>query len=92
MEIAVDINTHILVSKGHNVPTTSYDTFSASAQYGFISAHLANKLAPSVELRDLVIHGCVEVAPRRVADAVGHALTHYASNVTAIDDWIAQHQ
>lgn len=92
VEIAVDINTHILVSTGHSMPATSRDTFPAAAKYGVISMKLARAIAPSVGMRNLLIHEYLEIDLQRVADAVGHALTHYDSYVAAIDDWIAQHQ
>jgi uncharacterized protein YutE (UPF0331/DUF86 family)/predicted nucleotidyltransferase len=55
VDLAVDINSHLAVAAGAPAPETGRDSFPAAAA-GALAADLAQRLAPSAGLRNLLIH------------------------------------
>jgi uncharacterized protein YutE (UPF0331/DUF86 family) len=60
VEFAVSVNSHIAAVAG-SVPGTYRESFFAAADAGFISTDLAERLAPSAGLRNILTHKYVEV-------------------------------
>ncbi|MCB0899718.1 MAG: DUF86 domain-containing protein [Actinobacteria bacterium] len=80
VEFAVSINSHVAAS----VPGTYRESFIAAADAGFISAELAERLAPSAGLRNILTHEYVEVDLDLVAVAVQTATVDYRAYVGSV--------
>jgi uncharacterized protein YutE (UPF0331/DUF86 family) len=83
VESAVAINSHVAAVSG-SVPGTYRESFFAAAGAGFISADLAERLAPSAGLRNVLTHEYVEVDLDLVASAVETAIVGYRAYVQAV--------
>ncbi|MCU0280087.1 MAG: DUF86 domain-containing protein [Candidatus Nanopelagicales bacterium] len=83
VESAVAINSHVAAVSG-SVPGTYRESFFAAADAGFISADLAERLAPSAGLRNVLTHEYVEVDLDLVASAVETAIVDYRAYVQAV--------
>ena len=79
VEFAVSINSHVAAS----VPGTYRESFIAAADAGFISAELAERLAPA-GLRNILTHEYVEVDLDLVAVAVQTATVDYRAYVGSV--------
>ena len=80
VEFAVSINSHVAAS----VPGTYRESFIAAADAGFSSAELAERLAPSAGLRNILTHEYVEVDLDLVAVAVQTATVDYRAYVGSV--------
>lgn len=67
-----------------SVPGTYRESFIAAADAGFISAELAERLAPSAGLRNILTHEYVEVDLDLVAVAVQTATVDYRAYVGSV--------
>src|SRR5689334_23382432 len=56
VDLAVDINSHLAVATGAPAPETGRDSFHVAAKSGVIAADLAQRLAPSAGMRNLLVH------------------------------------
>jgi uncharacterized protein YutE (UPF0331/DUF86 family) len=88
IEAAIDINTHIIVQKGHTVPDDYYETFIKAGTLQIISSDLAEKLAPSAGLRNRLVHEYDMLEHSVVLDAVRKAEDLYAEYVKQVEDFI----
>jgi uncharacterized protein YutE (UPF0331/DUF86 family) len=86
VDLAVGVNVHIAATLLDDVPTDYRATFQAASTVGAIPADLAEKLAPSVGLRNALVHEYVGIDPAKVASAVPLALT---STVATSPRWRA---
>jgi uncharacterized protein YutE (UPF0331/DUF86 family) len=84
VEFAVSINSHVAASVSGSVPGIYRDSFRAAADAGFITADLAERLAPSAGLRNVLTHEYVEVDLDLVAAGAGAALVDYRAYVRAV--------
>lgn len=84
VELAVAINSHVVAAVSGSVPGTYRESFFAAADAAFISADLAERLAPSAGLRNVLTHEYVEVDLDLVAAAVETALVDYRAYVRAV--------
>lgn len=69
VDTAIDINTHLLASSAGAVPDDYQSTFLALAERRIVPNDFARRIAPSVGLRNLVVHryGKVDLS-RMIAD------------------------
>lgn len=84
VEFAVSINSHIAAAVSGSVPGTYRESFFAAADAGILSADLAERLAPSAGLRNVLTHEYVEVDLDLVAAAVGTAIVDYRAYVREV--------
>lgn len=83
VDLAVDINGHLALAAGEPVPETGRDSFAAAATAGAITANLADVLAPSAGLRNILVHRYGDIRLDLLVAGVGAALRCYP-------DYIAQ--
>lgn len=83
-QIAVDINAHLASALGQPGPEDYRSSFAASAAAGVISPELADRLMPSVGMRNLLIHEYASINLALVAEAAGRALQDYRAYVEAV--------
>jgi uncharacterized protein YutE (UPF0331/DUF86 family) len=84
VEFAVSINSHVTAAVSGSVPGTYRESFYTATDAGFIPADLAERLAPSAGLRNVLTHEYVEVDRDLVAAAVGTAMVDYRDYVRAV--------
>lgn len=75
IEAAVDFNSHVLVGLGHPAPADGYQSFIDLAKHTrIIDADLATKLAPSVGLRNRLVHRYDDLDDDLVLTGIGEAV------------------
>jgi uncharacterized protein YutE (UPF0331/DUF86 family) len=84
VDLAVAVNLHVSASKLGRVARDYRDTFRLAAEAGLIVNDLADALAPSVGLRNLLIHEYQRIDVARVAEAVPLTLRFYRRYVEAV--------
>jgi len=85
---AVSMNNHI-ITKGGFVPSDDYQgTFSVLAQNNVLPADFALKIAPSVGLRNQVVHKYGEVNLTRLIDEIKTDIGDYPENLKNIDEYL----
>lgn len=90
VDLAVDVNGHVVTSVAGAAPQTGYESFLDMARIGAIDEDLAARLAPSAGLRNVLVHRYVEIQLDLVADAVPTVLDGFAQYVSQVADWLAQ--
>lgn len=88
VDLASDVNAHIVITRWRRAPGTSCDSFELLAQADVISTELANELGPRVGLRNVLVHAYTDIDPNLVRRAVPSALDGYRRYVRAVRDWI----
>ncbi len=89
VELAVAVNGHLAVVRLGRGAATYRESFALAARAGALSADLAERLAPSVGLRNVLVHEYAVVDLRLVLAAVDQARTDYRAYVAAIADVLA---
>lgn len=90
IEAAVDINTHIIVETGNQVPDYYYESFIEMGQIKAIPPDLAERLAPSAGLRNRLVHEYDRLDHSMVLAAVAMAEEQYVRYVKAIEEFISK--
>ena len=67
-QVCADIALHILAGTGAAAPETYADALTALAAAGVITAPLATRLAEAVRLRNILVHGYLDVDHGRLFD------------------------
>lgn len=88
VDLASDVNAHIVSARLRRAPGTSRDSFELLARADVISTELANELGPSVGLLNVLVHEYADIDPNLVRRAVPLALDVYRRYVRAVRDWI----
>jgi uncharacterized protein YutE (UPF0331/DUF86 family) len=86
VELAVAVNGHLAVAQLGRGAATYRESFALAARAGALPADLAERLAPSVGLRNVLVHEYAAVDLRLVVAAVDQARTDYRAYVAAIAD------
>lgn len=88
VDLAFDVNGHLAVSLLGRAPETGRQSFLDLAEAGVLSTDLAERLAPSAGLRNVLVHHYVDVRVDVVAAAIGLALDQYRAYVTAVSRFL----
>ncbi|WP_287128902.1 type VII toxin-antitoxin system HepT family RNase toxin [Candidatus Cyanaurora vandensis] len=88
VEVASDVNSHLLVRVHQITPETYYSSFIEAGNYGFITRELAEELAPSSGLRNRLVHRYDEIDPEIVFRAVAKTLQYYPRYVQQINQYL----
>ncbi len=83
VDLAVSINSHAAISAGV-APNSYRDSFRAAADAGLISLELAERLAPSAGLRNVLTHEYVDIDLDLVAGAADAAKSDYGEYVRTV--------
>lgn len=84
VDLAVDVNTHVASARLRRAPVEYRESFDLAAEAGLIDAALADRLKPSVGMRNAIVHEYVCLDLERVAAAVPSAVDLYRRFVTAV--------
>lgn len=90
IEVAIDINTHIITQTGNLVPDDYYDSFIKTGEFKIIPVSLAEELAPSAGLRNRLVHEYDLIDHSIVLEAVKLAGTLYPEYIKAIESYISK--
>lgn len=77
IEAAVKLNTHVATSVLSQAPADYRSSFADAARAGAIDAELADLLAPSAGLRNVLVHGYDEVDLQALAAGTGMAVSMF---------------
>jgi uncharacterized protein YutE (UPF0331/DUF86 family) len=89
-QAAVDINEHILTRDLNVVIDSNRDSFFQAGQYGIITSEVANELAKSAGLRNILAHRYLEINYTSLFNSVRIALTYYPLYIQQIAEYIAK--
>lgn len=88
VDTAVDINTHIIATANAAVPDNYQSTFTALAERAMLPMDFALKIAPSVGLRNLVVHRYGRVDVKRMVNDIKHEIGQYREYTKHIDTYV----
>lgn len=92
---AVDINEHLItnIATGEEPRTArlSYrETFLSLGRLGVLARELAERIAPSAGLRNVLVHEYTDADHQLVYRSIRTALTDYPAYVSAIDEYLTR--
>ena len=90
VDVAIDINAHVSTARLLKAPTTGRESFSAMAEIGALTSELAERLAPSASMRNILVHRYADIDPAVVVAAVPKAITEFAEYVRAVSEYLRQ--
>lgn len=86
VEVATDINGHIIVDNGNPPPEDYYESFMLLATYEIIDRKLAKNIAPSAGLRNRLVHEYEEIDDQIVFESIPQALKQYKEYIACIEE------
>lgn len=89
VELATGVNSHIAVAAFGIAPEDYHESFLRCADAGAIPAALAEQLAPSAGLRNILVHAYIEIDLAIVASSVAAALDGFGEYQRAIAAWLS---
>jgi uncharacterized protein YutE (UPF0331/DUF86 family) len=84
VDLAVDVNSHLVVASGAAAPETGRESFPAAAAIGALDDELAERLAPSAGLRNLLVHRYADIRLDLLAAGVAATLEDFPSYIRQI--------
>jgi len=88
IETAVDVNLHVVTEIEGRPPADYRGSFRAAARIGLIPQTLADDLAPSAGLRNVLVHEYADVEDARVHAAIGSVLDGFREYTRAVLGWL----
>ena len=88
VDLAADINAHIVVAHLGKAPATTAESFRLAAQLGAIPVELAERLAPVAGLRNLLVHRYGDIDVDLLSEAVAQVLAGFDDYVGSVARWI----
>ena len=85
VDTAIDINTHIIATSDISVPDDYQSTFIVLAQQKILPMDFAVRIAPSVGLRNLVVHRYGRVDVKRMVDDIKREIGQYHEYLKYVD-------
>lgn len=88
IQSALDINKFLIKRVAGKNIEKNYDSFIRAGEAGFISVELAQKLAPSGSLRNVLAHEYDGIQPEEVFQGLQKALEQYPQYVAEIQKYL----
>lgn len=92
VELAVAVNGHLAVSLVGRAPIDYRESFGLVARVGAVPKNLAEELAPSTGLRNVLVHQYLEVDLGRVAASVAAARDGFGRYVGAVSQFLLEQE
>jgi uncharacterized protein YutE (UPF0331/DUF86 family) len=89
VDLASSINAHVVAVETAVPPANIRQSFTAASAAGLIGHELADQLAPSAGLRNVLVHAYVDLDLARLVAAVPLAAEQYAEYVRQVARWVA---
>ena len=77
VDTAIDINTHLIAESDARVPDDYQSTFITLAENKFLPMDFAVKIAPSVGLRNLIVHKYGRVDSNKMVEDIKNGINQY---------------
>ena len=84
VDLAVEVNSHLAAALLGRAPGEYRESFDLVVDAGILDASLADRLKPSVGMRNVIVHEYVRLDLDRVASAVPEAIVAYRAYVSAV--------
>ncbi len=88
VDTAIDINTHLIKESNLATPDDYQSTFITLGENGILPMELALKIAPSVGLRNLVVHKYGQVDLKKMVEDIKSEIGQYFDYAREIDRFI----
>lgn len=88
VDLAVAVNTHVVVAQSGEAPHDMTQSFRLAAEVGLIDSTLAGALAPSVGLRNILVHAYLDLDIARMGAAIPLAARHFGGYVEQVARWL----
>ncbi len=88
VDTAIDINTHIIAESDFHVPDDYQSTFTILGEHKIIPMEFAMKIAPSVGLRNMIVHKYGRVDIKKMVDDVKANIDQYEEYLSYINDFL----
>lgn len=88
VDTAVDINEHIIAEEKLAVPDDYQSTFAVLAERRILPDVFSKKIAPSVGLRNAVVHQYEKIDLDRMIDAIRNNISDYREYITHINEFL----
>lgn len=92
VDTAVDINTHIIIESQFHVPNDYQSTFLMLGEQKALPMDFAVKIAPSVGLRNLVVHRYGRVDVKRMIDDIKNEIGQYQEYLGYVRDFLEKNK
>jgi uncharacterized protein YutE (UPF0331/DUF86 family) len=86
---SVSVNTHIIADSGLTIPDENRSTFTVLAEHNILPRDFALRIAPSVGLRNLIVHKYGDVRLAEMVELVRNEIHDYETYVTHIQKYIS---
>jgi len=90
VDVAVDINTHIIVDAKKQPPADSFDSFLRAAELGMFPREFAQQIAPSTGERNIIVHEYEKIDDALVFHSIRDALSMYRQYIAFVRDYLEQ--
>ena len=92
VDLAIDINMHVVTSSSHGsvVPGDGKESFDQAGRVGLLEGDLARSLAPSVGLRNVLIHDYATLDDDMFLAGVTLARVQFRTYVQQVAAWVAR--
>lgn len=87
VDLAVDVNGHLVVALTGRAPETGRASFGDVAACGVITDALAERLAPSAGLRDVLVHQYIDIRTDLVAESIEAAREQFPLYIAAVAEF-----
>ncbi len=88
VDAAIDINTHIISESDFQVPNDYQGTFVTLGDNKVLPMDFAGKIAPSVGLRNLIVHKYGKVDIKKMVDDIKNNISQYLEYLKHINKFL----
>lgn len=88
VDLAAGVNAHVVAAETGVAPPDLRRSFAAAASVGMIEQELAELLAPSAGLRNVLVHAYLELDVSQLVAAVPLAVEQYGEYVRQVARWL----
>jgi len=88
VDTAIDINTHLIKESGLPTPDDYQSTFITLGENKILPMEFALKIAPSVGLRNLIVHKYGQVDLKKMIDDIKSEIGQYFDYLKYVDEYI----
>jgi uncharacterized protein YutE (UPF0331/DUF86 family) len=88
VDLAAAINTHVAAVELNEAPHDLKTSFRLASQAGLIDKNLADKLAPSTGLRNVLIHAYMDLDIDKFLEAIPMAIGQYGQYIEQVARWL----
>lgn len=88
VDLAVDVNGHLVVVAGEPAPETGRESFLAAAEAGVLTPDVAQRLAPSAGLRNLLVHRYGDIRLDLLAAGIAATLAAYPIYISQVSAYV----